>query len=132
MHPLLGMNQFMSTSDANEKRRLQALQKALRIIEDDLSLPLLLTLVTVTLNPGISVSELAEHIEIPQQTASRYMSTLLGRYQMPGNDANSFAQAPYLSLEINNEDPRRRALFVTAKGKAKVSKIINQLYNGEA
>src|SRR3712207_1175686 len=101
--------------------RLDALLKALRSIEIDLSLPLLLTLVAVARDPGISINELSERIGVPQQTASRYVAILQGRYQTPAGGENAFTTNPLLSLEISTSDPRRRALFLTSYGEMRLA-----------
>lgn len=112
--------------------RLDAVARALRSIESELSLPLLLTLTAVARHPGISVNELAQQIDVPQQTASRYVSILQGRYQMLDSGENSFARNPYLSLTVSAVDPRRRAIFLTSRGKGRLAEIIQELYNQEA
>jgi DNA-binding MarR family transcriptional regulator len=111
-----------------EERKLDALLRALVSVGAELSLPLLMTLVAVSRSPGLSINELAERIEIPQQTASRYVAILQGRYQTPGSEESPFARNPLITLEVSTDDPRRRALFLTSRGRAKLSNIINALY----
>ena len=113
---------------ALEVARLGALLTALHSIDVDLSLPLLLTLVAVARQPGMSINGLAKRIQVPQQTASRYVAILQGRYHLSSASANSFADKPLLSLQVSTNDPRRRALFVTSHGDDVLKGIINQLY----
>ena len=77
-----------ATLNGETRNRLIGLAEALRPIQDELGLPQLLALLTIATEPGLSVNELAEHLELPQQTASRYVATLAGRYHgMFGPDA---------------------------------------------
>jgi DNA-binding MarR family transcriptional regulator len=98
---------------SHEIDRLQALLSALVPVQSQLSLPLLLALMTLAAEPGLSVNELAERLRAPQQTASRYASILLGRYPNP---VAGPPLSPLLSQEINAGDPRKRALFLTNAG----------------
>ena len=115
----------MGTSDAASIDRVDALIRILRSLEPDLNLQLALTLLVVARQPGLSVGELADHIQSPQQTASRYVAILQGRYELPGSDGNSFARNPLLSLEVSKHDPRRRALFLTAYGTKRLNRILD-------
>jgi DNA-binding MarR family transcriptional regulator len=110
--------------------RLDAVLAALRSMASDLSLPLLITLVAIARDPGLSINELADRIQVPQQTASRYVAILQGRYQMAGG-GNTFANEPLLSLEVSVNDPRRRALYLTPQGKARLEDILWALYSME-
>lgn len=112
--------------------RIAALYQALTCIEADLSLPLLLTLVAVAREPGLSITELAERIEAPQQTASRYVAVLQGRYQLATAGEGAWTRQPLLSLEISVTDPRRRALFLTAHGQARLAEVVGYLYPKKA
>lgn len=115
----------MGTSDAAQMERVDALVRILRSLEPDLNLQLALTLLVVARRPGLSVGELAEQIEAPQQTASRYVAILQGRYELPSGDGNSFARNPLLSLEVSKHDPRRRALFLTGHGTKRINRILD-------
>lgn len=114
-----------------DNEKLTALLSALVAVGEDLSLPLLQSLVVVARHGGISVNELAEEMDIPQQTASRYIAILQGRYQFPTNLDNAFAKRPLLSLEVSTEDPRRRALYLTDAGKVRIMEVLNILYTRE-
>jgi DNA-binding MarR family transcriptional regulator len=111
------------TTEPNS-RRIEALFRTLRLIEADVSLPLALTLVAVAREPGLSVNELAQRIDAPQQTASRYAAILQGRYESLEAESDKFARNPLLSLEVNAQDPRRRALYLTAPGKKWLARIL--------
>jgi DNA-binding MarR family transcriptional regulator len=111
-----------------EAARLGALLTALRSIDGELSLPLVLALVAVASQPGISINGLAKCIQVPQQTASRYVAILQGRYQLANASVNPFVAKPLLSLQVSTNDPRRRALFVTQQGNDILKEITNQLY----
>jgi DNA-binding MarR family transcriptional regulator len=136
-HPRVGIYPIVSTTrphgDTNGlgPEQLGAVLDALRSSGSDLSLPLLMTLVAVAREPGLSVNELAERVQVPQQTASRYVGILQGRYQMPAGSENSFAADPLLSLQVSGNDPRRRALFLTRRGKQRLVQFIKLLYRQE-
>ena len=86
-------------------------------IERELGLPLLLTLLAIAHKPGLSVNELAERINVPQQTASRYVASLQGRYDMPGREIGPLA---LVNVEISQLDPRRRSLYLTPAGEKRL------------
>jgi DNA-binding MarR family transcriptional regulator len=115
----------MGISDATQDDRVVALIRTLRSLEPDLNLQLALTLLVVARQPGLSIGELADQIQSPQQTASRYVAILQGRYELPGSDSNSFARNPLLSLEVSKQDPRRRALFLTTHGTKRLNRILD-------
>jgi DNA-binding MarR family transcriptional regulator len=115
----------MGISDASQDSRVAGLIRILRSLEPDLNLQLALTLLAVARQPGISVGELADDTQVPQQTASRYVAILQGRYELPGSDGNSFARSPLLSLEVSKHDPRRRALFLTTQGSKRLNRILD-------
>jgi DNA-binding MarR family transcriptional regulator len=114
-----------------DRKRLDAVLAALRSLGGDLSLPLLVTLVAIARDPGLSINELSDRIEVPQQTASRYVAILQGRYQMASGSANPFAGQPLVSLEVSANDPRRRALFLTPQGRTRLADILEKLYTVE-
>ena len=80
----------------------------LQAVPERLGLGPLTALVAVASRPGLSVNDLAASLGVPQQTASRHVATLLGR---------SGKSAPLIEQRISVEDPRRRALVVTAAGR---------------
>jgi DNA-binding MarR family transcriptional regulator len=109
---------------ATKIERLDALLKVLQTIERDIGAPLLVALVSIAREPGLSISELADRIGAPQQTASRYAAILQGRYQQPPGSAEDFAAHPLIAFEVSNDDPRSRALYLTTKGKSLIDKVI--------
>lgn len=117
-----------SADEGVAAQRLDALFQALSSIEADLSLPLLLTLVAVGRFPSLSINDLSDRIGVPQQTASRYVAILQGRYQIAGGSANTFSRNPLVTLEVSSDDPRRRALFLTPHGKARLVALMDKLY----
>jgi len=46
---------------------------------------------------------------------------------MPGD--NNRHSVSLLSLEVSQEDPRKRALYLTNAGKSKLTTILKQLYD---
>lgn len=109
----------------DQKKRMigAAVSALLERIEDDLGLPLTRVLFGVFLKPGMSVNELADSLRVPQQTASRYVAVLQGRYEASSSSPVS-PSSPLLALEVSQSDPRRRALFLTLEGKKRVEKLI--------
>jgi DNA-binding MarR family transcriptional regulator len=112
------------------RSKLTHLIKGLGPIQKELSLPQLLTLLQIAVNPGLSVNDLAEKLGVPQQTASRHVSGLLGRYQgaPAGSDlAERSTLDPLIVQEINQNDPRSRALFVSEQGDVFLKKLVSQI-----
>lgn len=112
----LSLNEFMSTSSLVGLHLLKAM---LAGVPDDLPLPQLRALVAIATEPGLSITDLAERIGVPQQTASRHAAVLLGRYQDPMHED----QKVLVEQRVSREDPRRRALFVTREGIELLSNI---------
>ena len=92
---------------------LATLRDRLLPLQHKLSLPQLLSLLSIAAEPGLSVSDLGERLRIPQASASRYASVLLGRYEGPAGNPVT----PLISQEINKRNPRRRALTLTDEGR---------------
>ena|SRR5215217_9604281 len=119
--------------DGGTRNRLARLWKGLEPAQSDLSLPQLLTLIAIAVEPGLSVSELAERLTFPQQTASRHVAALLGRYQtsaaIPESDNGGRSKLDALIVqEINHSDPRSRALFLSQHGYALLNKMISKIH----
>lgn len=114
-----------------KKLRLNALNTGLNKAGSDMSIPLLRTLIAVALNDHLSVTELADAINVPQQTASRYVSILQGRYQTSDN-FSSFAREPLLAHRVSSDDLRRYELILTPRGNARLNSILNEIYSAEA
>lgn len=100
--------------------RLSGLRNALLEVQNALSLAQLVALVTIAMEPGLSVNDLAERLKIPQQSASRYVAALAGRYQSVLAESSL---APLIVQTINEGDPRKRALFLTPAGRQLMSVI---------
>jgi DNA-binding MarR family transcriptional regulator len=123
IHPSLGMNYSMSLID--QPKAVSALCSLFELVERDLGLPLSRALLTVAQHPGLSVNDLAEFLQVPQQTASRYAATLLGRYESATTISAVSARRPLLTLEVSQSDPRRRALFLTTEGSQLLEKLLS-------
>lgn len=107
--------------DTDRADRLEAMRRVLIDVQGTLSLAQLVALMTVAIEPGLSVNELAERLKIPQQTASRHVAVLTGRYQ------SDLAEAPLDALiaqQINEGDPRKRALYLTPEGQEFIASLI--------
>lgn len=109
------------------KEQLAAALAALGELDSSISLPLLRTLLTIADRPGISINDIADALSIPQQTASRYVAILQGRYQGIAGTEGSFSSMPLLEFELNPEDPRRRALFLSAHGANVIQTFLRKL-----
>ena len=114
--PNLGINSISETA----KVRLLQLQGGLSAAEG-LSLANLVCLIAIGLEPGISVNELAERTGYPQQSVSRYVGTLLGRYQEDDQEHSFF---PLIEQSINKDDPRKRALQTTLEGEGILRRLV--------
>jgi DNA-binding MarR family transcriptional regulator len=116
---------FISPAEA---KRLGSFRNALGpAIAEGLSIEILTALLTIALEPGLSVNELADRLRAPQQTASRYAAVLLGRYQEPTATAGQPPKIPLVVQEIHADDPRKRAMFLTDRGKEFVEGLLSHL-----
>lgn len=109
---------------------LRRLLHGLMPLMQELSLPQLLTLFQIAVEPGLSVNEIAARLGLPQQTASRHIAALLGRYQ--GTSAGSDLSArsaldPLVVQQISESDPRRRALFLSDQGKQVLKLLLDAI-----
>lgn len=110
------------------KDQLEALNEGLKVAENDMSIPLLRTLIAASLNPHLSVTDIAQVIGVPQQTASRYVAILQGRYQT-AESASAFNRGPLLSHKPSANDLRRYELVLTPRGNARLDEILNEIYS---
>ncbi len=99
---------------------LRSLLAALQKVSDELTLDQVTALLTIAVEPGLSVNDLAERLGIPQQTISRHVGVLLGRYQQ---DAQGADARPFVVQEINQSDPRRRALALSERGRELIAAL---------
>ncbi len=123
----------MDLSDS-EGLSLERLSRGLQALQSDLSLPQLLALLRIAVEPGLSVNELGERLGASQQTASRHVAALLGRYQGPsetGGDASRSKLDPLILQEVSQMDPRRRALYVSSQGRAVLKKLVSTISGGK-
>lgn len=95
---------------------LKLLRNSLTKLQDAISLPQLVALMCIGEQPGLSVNDLADLMHVPQQTASRYASVLMGRYDSPTTPATSQTK-PLVAQGLSEHDPRSRALYLTAAGR---------------
>jgi DNA-binding MarR family transcriptional regulator len=111
--------------------KLAGLANALRPLQPELGLPQLLALLVIAGEPGLSVSDLADRLGIPQQTASRHVAILAGRYQGafgPTSENSGRSKLdPLISQEISESDPRRRALFISKQGRSLLDGVAKRL-----
>jgi len=107
-----------------DRRRgtLGALRDALKTMQDDLSLPELVALLSVAAEPGLSVNDLAERIGAPQQSTSRFVAVLLRRYT---SQTQSPDPRPFIVQTVSPDDPRRRALHLADRGKEVLAHIVD-------
>lgn len=81
-------------------------------------------LLSVAVRPGASISELADMVGVPQQTASRYVAALSGRYQYDENDMPEL-----LTQGLGADDTRKRAVNLTTDGQAFVQRFISTIFH---
>jgi DNA-binding MarR family transcriptional regulator len=101
--------------------RLAALCAALKKIQNDLSLAEFVALLAVGVEPGLSVNELSERIGAPQQSTSRYVSVLTGRYPNPSPSTD---RRPFITQGVKQNDPRSRSLHLADRGQEVVNDIL--------
>ncbi|NSZ77040.1 winged helix-turn-helix transcriptional regulator [Agrobacterium tumefaciens] len=100
---------------------IERLQQILAAVPITLGLPQLQAMVAVAASPGLSVNELAERLNVPQQTASRYVAQLTGRYQ---EFEEKDEPQPIVEQRVSLSDPRKRALYLTWYGRTAIEKLI--------
>jgi DNA-binding MarR family transcriptional regulator len=105
---------------ASETSRLDAIFKAFSKYQAEISLPQALALITIARTPGLSVNELAERLDQPQQTVSRHVAVLLGRYQI----SETVVPRAFIRQEVNVKDPRSRALFLSPEGQSLLKALV--------
>jgi DNA-binding MarR family transcriptional regulator len=96
----------------SEASRLDVIFDVLTKYQAEISLPQALALIVIAKTPGLSVNELAHRLNQPQQTVSRHVSVLLGRYQT----SETVIPRAFIRQEISVNDPRSRALFLSPAG----------------
>ena len=106
--------------NSQEAGRLDVLFEALRPWQGALSLSQALALIAIARHPGLSVNELAERLDQPQQTVSRHVSVLLGRYQT----SETTEPRVFIRQEVSATDPRSRALFVAPEGETVLKALV--------
>ncbi len=111
-----GMSEVGASVEGIEK-----LAAVLAAVPVNLGLPQLQAILAVGACPGLSVNELAERLTVPQQTASRYVAQLMGRYQDLGD---SGMPDPIVEQRVSLIDPRKRALFLTSYGRSMIAKLV--------
>lgn len=105
-----------------ENGRLDAVFGALRPWQSAINLAQTLALIAIARTPGLSVNELAEKLDQPQQTVSRHVSVLLGRYQT----SETIVPTVFIRQEVNASDPRSRALFLEPEGEALLKALVSE------
>ncbi|MCX4194118.1 MarR family winged helix-turn-helix transcriptional regulator [Methylobacterium oryzae] len=106
--------------EADDAQRLRDLRDAIAAAGDELSLPQLLALLTIAAEPNLSVNDLAERMGVPQQSASRFVAVLLGRYQ---SASGAGPKEPLIDQGVSLTDPRKRALTLTPAGQDLVTRM---------
>lgn len=104
-----------------DKPEVVRLRDALLTIQGNLSLQQLVALLTIGAEPNLSVNALAASLGIPQQSASRHIAFLTGRYQ---NDATDTVPDILVAQQISVSDPRSRALHLTEAGLALLAEVV--------
>lgn len=100
---------------------IDKVRRALAMAER-LSFGQIAVLLSAAEKPGMSINELAEFNGLSQQTTSRYVSMLSGRY------SESEDQVEYLSQSLGLDDPRKRFVALNENGETFVKKFLDTLY----
>jgi DNA-binding MarR family transcriptional regulator len=120
IYPIMGTySRTGMDSDFSDRQhdRFAALSEALFPWQTILNLSQVLALVAIARTPGLSVNELAVVLGLPQQTVSRHVAILLGRYQTTAETSQA-GVTTFIRQEISASDPRSRALFLSDDGLA--------------
>ena len=114
----MGMFPFMDVSEPQISRLRSAL-----VQHAHLGMGPLTVLLSVAAKPGISISEVADMNGLAQQTASRHVANLSGRYQYEDSD-----QPELVRQSLASDDPRKRALELTSEGEILVKALLQCVY----
>lgn len=107
-----------------EREDRQALSRILRILkqfrelDSEMQIPQAVTLLTIALNEGISLTELSERTQQATSSASRNVAALSAVHR---------AGKPGHGLVLNREDPverRRKQHVLTPKGRTFIMKLV--------
>jgi DNA-binding MarR family transcriptional regulator len=109
------------------KSQLEALDAGLREAGPDLNIPSMRILIAVAIQPHLSIIELARKLGIRQQTVSRYVAYLQGRYQTAAS-RRGFAREPLLGNRPDWTDGRRYELVLTPTGAVRLDAILKAVY----
>lgn len=110
--------------DQDYNDSLEALRVELASLQGHMSLHHLVTIMTIHLSPGMSVNELADTTAVPQQTASRTIATLMGRYQ---TESDQITAAPLVEQRVSATNPRSRAVYLTHEGQELIERFAKVL-----
>lgn len=106
------------------KEDRQTLSQTLKVLEQfrtldsEMQMPQAVTLLTIALNEGISLTDLTEKTSQATSSASRNVAALSSHHR---------AGKPGHGLVLNREDPverRRKQHVLTSKGKAFIKKLV--------
>lgn len=108
----------LTKEDRRALNRLLRVLEQFRSLDSEMQMPQAVTLLTIALNEGISLSDLTERTQQATSSASRNVASLsaLHRKGKPGH-----------GLVVNREDPaerRRKQHLLTPKGKAFIEQLI--------
>ena len=110
----------MSTKDGSLREDARSLRLGLTPLVTSIGLPQLVVLLAIAERPGVSVSGVAEMTNLPQQSASRAISMLSGRYELPSGQP----MEPLIEQAVNVDDPRKRSLTLNAAGERIVRQVL--------
>ena len=106
--------------------RLMATLSAIREIDEELPTQTAQCLIAVALQPGLTMADLGDRVGLSQASCSRNMASL-GPWHRLGK--------PGFGLVETIEDPvdrRRKIMFLTQKGRERISKILGAAFPEEA
>lgn len=108
----------LAKEDRQQLIRVLRVLEQFRELDSEMQMPQAVTLLTIALNEGISLSDLTEKTAQATSSASRNVASLslVHRKGKPGH-----------GLVLNREDPverRRKQHVLTAKGKAFIRKLL--------
>lgn len=115
----MGINITADLKWIGDSERIWQVASDLKIWGGQLGLPALVVLLCVASKPGLSVNDLAAELGIPQQSASRAVAQLAGRYHTDGDRP----PVEYVEQRVKRDDPRSRALFPTDAGREFVRRL---------
>ena len=111
------MSKTLNEAYSNAQRFIRLLREQ----QSDMPMQMTDVLLVIARRPGLTMAELSEEVDLAQSSCSRNVATL-SEYHRLGKPGLGLVEAI-----IDPREPRRRAIFLTQKGKVFVTQLMRVL-----